>query len=109
MTRLLSRAFWVVALAGVTLALAACAAQTPERETGATTVPGTESGAAQIGQPVTVSWRGRDTGRHPSPRPENAGTRDDREYEHCYPADNHGHNASRRGCLHPHSRAYLTA
>lgn len=58
MTRLLSRAFWVVALAGVTLALAACAAQTPERETGATTVPGTESGAAQIGQPVTVAGLG---------------------------------------------------
>lgn len=58
MTRLLSRAFGVVALVGMTLALAACAAQTPERETGATTVPGTESGAAQIGQPVTVAGLG---------------------------------------------------
>ena len=62
MTRLLSRAFGVVALVGVTLALAACAAQTPERETrsGATTVPWqrAESGAAQIGQPVTVAGLG---------------------------------------------------
>ena len=54
MTRLLSRAFRVVALAGVTLALAACSAQTPERETGSTTVPGTEVGVAQISQPVTT-------------------------------------------------------
>ena len=54
MTRILSRAFGVVALVGVTLALAACAAQTPERETGATTVPGTETDAVQISQPVTT-------------------------------------------------------
>ena len=54
MARMLSRAFWVVALVGTTLALAACAAQTPERETGATTVPGTEGGVAQISQPVTT-------------------------------------------------------
>ena len=54
MTRLLSRAFRVVALAGVTLALAACSAQTPERETGSTTVPGTEVGVAQISQPMTT-------------------------------------------------------
>ena len=44
MTRILSRAFGVIALVGVTFALAACAAQTPERETG----------AVQIGQPVTT-------------------------------------------------------
>ncbi len=44
MTRILIRAFWAVALVGVTFALAACAAQTPERETG----------AVQIGQPVTT-------------------------------------------------------
>ena len=44
MTRILSRAFWAVALVGVTFALAACSAQTPERETG----------AVQIGQPVTT-------------------------------------------------------
>ena len=54
MTRILSRAFRAVAFVGVTLALAACAAQTPERETGATTVPGTEVGVAQISQPVTT-------------------------------------------------------
>ena len=58
MTRILSRAFGVVALVGVTLALAACSAQTPEGETGATTVPGTEVGVAQISQPVTVSGAG---------------------------------------------------
>ena len=51
MTRILRRAFWAVALVGVTLALAACSAQAPERETGATTVLGTE---VQIGQPVTT-------------------------------------------------------
>ncbi len=51
MTRILSRAFGVIALVGVTLALAACAAQTPERETGATAVLGSE---VQIGQPVTT-------------------------------------------------------
>ena len=55
MKRLLSRAFRVTALVGVTLALAACAAQTPGRETGATTVPGTEVGVAQISQPVTTA------------------------------------------------------
>ncbi len=55
MARILSRVFWAVALVGVTLALAACSAQTPERETGATTVPGTE---VQIGQPVTVGGAG---------------------------------------------------
>ena len=55
MKRLLSRAFWVVALVGVTLALAACAAQTPERETGAPAVLGSE---VQIGQPVTVGGAG---------------------------------------------------
>ena len=54
MTRILSRVFWVVALVGVTLALAACSVQTPERETGSTTVPGTEVGVAQISQPVTT-------------------------------------------------------
>ena len=54
MKRLLSRAFRVTALVGMTLALAACAAQTPERETGSTTVPGAEVGVAQIGQPVTT-------------------------------------------------------
>ena len=52
MTRILSRAFGVIALVGVTLALAACAAQAPERESGgATTVLGSE---VQIGQPVTT-------------------------------------------------------
>ena len=55
MTRVLSRALRVVALMGATLALAACAAQTPERETGATTVPGTEVGVTQISQPVTTA------------------------------------------------------
>ena len=54
MTRMLSHAFGVVVLVGATLALAACAARTPERETGATTVPGTEVGVAQISQPVTT-------------------------------------------------------
>ena len=54
MTRILSRAFGVIALVGVTLGLAACAAQTPERESGAKTVPGTEVGVAQISQPVTT-------------------------------------------------------
>ena len=53
MTRLLSRAFRAVALLGVTLALAACSAQTPERETGSTAVLGSDAGAAQISQPVT--------------------------------------------------------
>ena len=54
MARILSRAFGVIALVGVTLSLAACTAQTPERETGATTVPGAEVGVAQISQPVTT-------------------------------------------------------
>ena len=54
MKRLLSRALRATALVGVTLALAACAAQTPERETGATTVPGAEVGVTQISQPVTT-------------------------------------------------------
>ena len=54
MTRILRRAFWAVALVGVTLALAACSAQAPERETGATTVPGAEVGVAQISQPMTT-------------------------------------------------------
>ena len=58
MTGIPSRAFGVVALVGVTLALAACAAQTPERETSATTVPGTETDAVQISQPVTVAGLG---------------------------------------------------
>ena len=44
MTRMLSRAFWVVALVGATLALAACAAQAPEGETN----------SVQIGQPATT-------------------------------------------------------
>ncbi len=55
MKRLLSRALRATALVGVTLALAACAAQTPERETGATAVLGSE---VQIGQPVTVGGAG---------------------------------------------------
>ena len=54
MTRLLSRAFRVVTLAGVTLALAACSAQTPERETGSTAVLGSDAGVAQISQPMTT-------------------------------------------------------
>ena len=58
MTRLLSRALRATALVGVTLALAACSAQTPERETGSTTVPGAEVGVAQISQPVTVAGLG---------------------------------------------------
>ena len=55
MTRILSRALRVVALMGATLALAACSTQTPERETGSTTILGSE---VQIGQPVTVSGAG---------------------------------------------------
>ena len=54
MTRILRRAFGAVALVGVAFALAACAAQSPERETGATTVSGAEVGVAQISQPVTT-------------------------------------------------------
>ena len=54
MTRLLSRAFRATALVGVTLALAACSAQTPERETGSTAVLGSDTGAVQISQPVTT-------------------------------------------------------
>lgn len=54
MKRLLGRAFRATALVGVTLALAACSAQTPEHETGSTTVPGTGVGVAQISQPVTT-------------------------------------------------------
>ena len=58
MKRLLSRALRATALVGVTLVLAACAAQTPERETSSTTVPGTEVGVTQISQPVTVGGAG---------------------------------------------------
>lgn len=58
MKRLLSRGFRVTALVGVTLALAACSAQTPERETGSTIVPGTETSAVQVIQPVTVGSAG---------------------------------------------------
>ncbi len=54
MKRLPRRALRAVALVGVTLALAACSAQAPERATGSTTVPGTEVGVAQISQPVTT-------------------------------------------------------
>ena len=54
MRRLLKRTLRVTALVGVTLALVACSAQTPERETSSTTVPGTEVGVAQISQPVTA-------------------------------------------------------
>ena len=54
MKRLLRRALRAVALVGVTLALAACSAQTPERETGSTAVLGSDAGVAQISQPMTT-------------------------------------------------------
>ena len=54
MERLLTRALRAVALVGVTLALAACSTQTPERETGSTAVLGSDTGAVQISQPVTT-------------------------------------------------------
>ena len=58
MERLLTRALRAVALVGVTLALAACSTQTPERETGSTAVLGSDTGVVQISQPVTVGGLG---------------------------------------------------
>ena len=100
MTRILSRAFWAVALVGVTFALAACAAQTPERETG----------AVQIGQPVTtVGGLGGAKAVIPVPDLTTPAQETTTSAERRHPADEHGYNAGRRRCLDPHSRAYLTA